>query len=104
MPKIRLAAGKQFDSNKFELDGFIRLYVDYYLFLETDLVLHQSISAPVENQFDPRTNNAQAQTTYETYLKPFNFKQKRRMKSDEIHYIDHPLVGMILQVRKLDHD
>ncbi len=40
----------------------------------------------------------------ENVLKTYRFDQKRKMKSDEIHYFDHPLLGMIIQVRKADSE
>ena len=29
------------------------------------------------------------------------FDQNRRLRSGEIHYFDHPLMGMIVQIRKI---
>lgn len=36
----------------------------------------------------------------EQFLKSYRMDQKRRMRSGEIHYLDHPLMGVIIQVRK----
>ncbi|WP_028024071.1 peptidoglycan binding protein CsiV [Enterovibrio calviensis] len=162
MPKLRFTAGKNFgdayytdgtpknialnadnayDSNEkqsgsmYELDGFIRVYVQHYLFIETDLVLREpgerkvlqdvsEVPAPLSNQpitdietvsADGSVANlpAEADTfaglqklerTYavEKYLKPYAFEQKRRMRSGEIHYLDHPLMGLIIQVTRVE--
>ena len=32
------------------------------------------------------------------------FDQKRRLRSEEIHYLDHPLFGVIVQIRKIPAD
>ncbi|UJF17432.1 peptidoglycan binding protein CsiV [Vibrio sp. SS-MA-C1-2] len=40
----------------------------------------------------------------ETFLKSFKFKQNQRMRSSETHYLDNPLIGMIIQVRKVDEE
>ncbi len=37
----------------------------------------------------------------ESFLKSYRIDQKRRMRSSETHYLDHPLMGMIIQVRKV---
>lgn len=122
----------------YELDGFIRVYVQHYLFIETDLVLRepgerkvlQDVSAapaPLTGQSDTvlqdiaqdgeATNVAAVSTpnddvtfaglqklersyAIEKFLQPYAFEQKHRMRSGEIHYLDHPLMGLIIQVTK----
>ncbi|CSI85636.1 Uncharacterised protein [Vibrio cholerae] len=37
----------------------------------------------------------------ETFLKSYRLDQKRRMRSGETHYLDHPLMGVIIQVRRV---
>ncbi|EGU57917.1 hypothetical protein VINI7043_25652, partial [Vibrio nigripulchritudo ATCC 27043] len=37
----------------------------------------------------------------EEFLKSYRMDQKRRMRSSETHYLDHPLMGMIIQVRRV---
>ena len=36
------------------------------------------------------------------FLYAFPLTQNRRVRSDEIHYFDHPKMGMILQIRKME--
>ncbi|MDA9555960.1 peptidoglycan binding protein CsiV [Vibrio sp.] len=38
----------------------------------------------------------------ETLLKSYRLSQKRRMRSSETHLLDHPLMGVIIQVRRID--
>ncbi|QSA20002.1 hypothetical protein JV197_08680, partial [Vibrio furnissii] len=38
----------------------------------------------------------------ESFLKSYRMDQKRRMRSGETHYLDHPLMGMIIQVRRVN--
>lgn len=100
----------------YQLDGYIRLYVQHYLFIETNLifrepteriVLDTSQSLSELNQQNPVIAHFdglhQAQPNYHTekFLKSFPFKQKRRMRSGEIHYLDHPLLGLIIQVTRV---
>lgn len=117
----------------YELDGFIRLYVQHYLFIETDLVLREvnkrrvlqdinviQTEAPffnkettiigdnpssfAKNETPIFSGLQKPQRTYaiERYLTPYHFKQKRRMRSGEIHYLDHPKLGLIVQVRRIN--
>ncbi|MDF4917276.1 CsiV family protein, partial [Vibrio parahaemolyticus] len=39
--------------------------------------------------------------TEEKFLKSYRMDQKRRMRSSETHYLDNPLMGMIIQVRRV---
>ncbi len=153
LPKIRFAAGDDFGltfnadgSEKidaydelsginqispklYQLDGFIRVYVQHYLFIETDLVYRQIEERSVINQVseqnltDQTANNQYAGDSNEDFLlkKPhddfaqvgnnqntvnqlisYPFKQKRRMRSGETHYLDHPLLGLIIKVTRVE--
>jgi hypothetical protein len=42
------------------------------------------------------------QTQVQSFLKSYRFDQKRRMRSSETHYLDHPLMGIIIQVRRVE--
>ncbi|MBV7297067.1 peptidoglycan binding protein CsiV [Enterovibrio paralichthyis] len=120
----------------YELDGFIRVYVQHYLFIETDLALREpgerkvleevhAVETPVvDGQSDTEIEGVTAdgqqvadnmegntvtamqklERTYsvEKYLKSYAFEQKRRMRSGEIHYLDHPLMGLIIQVTRVE--
>ncbi|SEA28469.1 CsiV family protein [Alkalimonas amylolytica] len=63
-----------------QLDGFIRLHLDHYLFVNTDFVLSTLVT--------------------EQQLLPHRIQFSRRVISGEMHYIDHPKLGMILQIRR----
>ncbi|GLR76177.1 peptidoglycan binding protein CsiV [Aliivibrio sifiae] len=41
------------------------------------------------------------ETEVKEFLKSYRMEEKRKMRSGETHYIDHPLMGMIIQVRKV---
>ncbi len=129
-PKFRLKGGNDYSNlshfdksqqaaiNQFiyELDGKIQVYVQHYLFLETTLNL--TIPGSREVTLTDKTlelTDAESNDTVqvghltevspviqqEHFLKSYRMQQKRRMKSGEIHYLDHPLMGVIIQVRRL---
>ncbi|MGL5335615.1 MAG: peptidoglycan binding protein CsiV [Enterovibrio sp.] len=113
MPKIRVTAGERLSAsnseiNPYELDGYIRLYVQHYLFLETDLALFKkashTVTPPVAHSSDDgmyaQTQLATGSSEY--FLQAYPFQEKRRMRSGEIHYLDHPYLGLIINVRRTE--
>jgi len=64
-----------------QLDGLFKLHLDHYLFVNTEFNLRK----PVNNTL---------QTIY--------VRQSRRVISGEIHYLDHPYLGIVLQIRRYD--
>lgn len=109
-------------TEKPQLEGTLRLILSRYLHIETDLLLKE----PLDEQ--PMYNDAQqanivlfsepampasaapgqsakpdlfamaeenaAQAPYRVYF----MHQSRRMRSNELHYLDHPLFGMLIKV------
>ena len=73
------------------LDGFFKVHLDHYLYITADFnVLSQSL--------DKSTDNTPNKDT----VKLINFSQNKRAITGEIHYFDHPYIGMIVQVRRFD--
>ena len=62
-----------------ELDGTVRVYLSRYLHAEVDLVYHRP---------DVET--------------PFRLTTSRRMRSGELHYLDHPVFGVLIKVTPLE--
>lgn len=102
----------------YELDGTLQIYVQHYLYAEADLDLKEPSvrevvlkDSPLQLALDPTDKDATVQTgnlesvspkvETESFLKSYRLDQKRRMRSSETHYLDHPLMGMIIQVRKV---
>ncbi|WP_165310821.1 peptidoglycan binding protein CsiV [Vibrio ziniensis] len=103
----------------YELDGLLQIYVQHYLYAEVMMDLKEPSVREVLMQDEPlvlTSTDEQADGTVqagnlapvsptrkvETYLKSYRIDQKRRMRSSETHYLDHPLMGMIIQVRKVE--
>lgn len=103
----------------YELDGKLQIYVQHYLFAETTMDIREPSvrevrfeAQPLEEQsqeFGEVEGNVQVgnlaeispTVTEETFLKSYRLDQKRRMRSSETHYLDNPLMGMIIQVRRV---
>ncbi|MFS1704148.1 CsiV family protein [Alteromonas sp. AMM-1] len=83
-----------------ELDGFIQVFLKYinrvpYLHVNSELFYRQPV--PVNTSQTAQPANTQA---YELVSVPF--KQVRRVISTQLHYFDHPLFGMVVQIRRYD--
>ncbi|WP_133406569.1 peptidoglycan binding protein CsiV [Parashewanella tropica] len=94
-----------------ELDGKLNIYLQHYLYIETDLRLRdpEMLLAKPKPESDEIASNLLADSS-EADIEPqqpqeFLFSipmiQNRRVRSTEIHYFDHPKMGMIIQIRKM---
>jgi hypothetical protein len=59
------------------LSGLIRMSQGRYLHLDTDLILRDAVSS-----------------------QPYRIKLHRRMRSDELHYVDHPRLGILIRAAR----
>lgn len=86
---IPLKADESTGGPVFELDGLFRVYLQHYLYIESEFLLREPVSGGADG------------SSLDTYLHQYPFKQKRRVKSGQIHYFDHPLMGMFVQIRRM---
>ncbi|MGF1700750.1 peptidoglycan binding protein CsiV [Photobacterium makurazakiensis] len=107
------------DKPLYELEGMIRVYVQHYLFTDINVDLREPgrreviVGTESLENIDPllADNNVQVghlqavnnKVEVEEYLKSYRFDQQRQMRSGETHYIDHPLMGMVIQIRRIDN-
>jgi hypothetical protein len=73
------------------LNGFIKIHLDHYLYITADL-----------NIFNQRQERFLLENDQTDNIKLINFSQNRRVITGEIHYFDHPYIGMIIQIRRFD--
>lgn len=66
-----------------ELAGLLKIHLRHYLFITADFDISE------------RNDNGD--------LESARFAQFRRVFSEDIHYFDHPRMGMIVQIRKFNH-
>jgi hypothetical protein len=80
------------------LEGFIKVEVDFYLHITADLnVMNMSLAEQATQKLLPGDKQKPS-----AILKTINFKQDRRVRSTEIHYFDHPYIGMIIRILPYD--
>jgi len=76
------------------IDGFLKVEVDFYLHITADFnVMNMSLAQLATQQLLPVNEESDS-----ARLKTINFKQDRRVRSKEIHYFDHPYMGMIIRI------
>ena len=64
-----------------QLDGLFKLHLDHYLFVNTEFNLRQLAGDKLNSIY---------------------VRQSRRVISGEIHYLDHPYLGILLQIRRYE--
>lgn len=102
---IAINGGKTFNGHQ-ELEGSIALSVGQYLRIQTNLWLTQFV--PVGSNVtetwpklppQPNMANNEGETNQDYLIKRIvKLNQERSMRSNEIHYIDHPLLGIIVKI------
>lgn len=71
-----------------ELEGSISVVITRYIHVYADLILHSK---------DYIVDASKKNLSIQDQLHDYHIKLYRKMKSRELHYIDHPLVGIIIE-------
>lgn len=124
---IVIKGGERYD-NLYELEGSIRLSVARYLHLDTQLFLrefeanqsndqtrvpafnellsNQNQSAALLQSSNPTPNPSLALLGFRQYRVDsiIPLQQTRRMRSGDLHYIDHPRFGILIQLTPYNAD
>jgi hypothetical protein len=80
------------------LDGFFKVHLDHYLYITADFnVLSESFKTSTT-----QTAKNLSHVISSTNKKLIHFSQNKRAITGEIHYFDHPYVGMLVQIRRFD--
>ena len=85
-----------------EIDGTLNIYLDHFLYVETALNLREEGIKSLDISSDSFDETLVKNDKITPFLYAFPLTQNRRVRSDEIHYFDHPKMGMILQIRKME--
>lgn len=78
------------------IDGSIRIRSGFYLHADIDFSYFKDL--PAENKILRTSEESFVGATDKTVIK---LKETRKIKLNEIHYFDHPMFGVILQVSRL---
>ena len=104
----------------YEIDGNLLIYVERYLYVDGQLIVRTETekevtvtprsvlaSQEVDESDLPAVEIVDQESVVNNHVKTETavtetlFDQKRRLRSEEIHYLDHPLFGIIVQIRKI---
>ena len=77
-----------------ELDGTIKIVLGRYLHVYTDLAYRKPFSVSSSALDNPLGK--------ERILADFAVKSHRKMRSKTLHYIDHPLLGILVEIRPVE--
>lgn len=80
------------------IDGFVKLHIlENYLNITVDFNI---LNLTLAQQETLQLNNVNRGNAVDDVVKRIRLQQHRRVISSEIHYFDHPYMGMIIQIRK----
>ncbi len=111
---ILIQAGEQYN-DQYEVDGTLWFSRSRFLHVQTDLWFTQFDPAPGQaflpaGQIDPEWNRdyktlVEAGTLRRNYQPVLSapMQHSRRMRSDTVHYIDHPYFGVIVNITEYTH-
>ncbi|WP_394392398.1 peptidoglycan binding protein CsiV [Shewanella woodyi] len=85
-----------------ELDGTLNIYLNHYLYVEAALNLREEGTKEIDTSSSYLNETVEQSNKVTPFLYAFPLTQNRRVRSDEIHYFDHPKMGMVLQIRKME--
>lgn len=113
---VRLTAGKVFNYKPdnsgrsfdlMEVDGTITIQLSRYLHVLTDLVFHKPMeilkqeSSYEHNQMQklkPLANEKNWESIPNAAIQRFRLHEQRKLKKNDVIYIDHPLYGVLIKV------
>jgi hypothetical protein len=82
-------SGKPGPMNPPKLEGTVKIGVKRYLHMETDLVLRLPTTREGGNAHFMGTNH-----------RSYRMQEHRRMRSNKLHYLDHPVLGILVKAKR----
>ncbi len=103
---IMIQAGQRYDDG-YELEGSLSFHRERYIHLRPQLwYTRYQPRQPLESAPDATSSFAQDLLAVEARryapVQTWQMTQPRRLPSGEVHYLDHPLFGLIVRVRKYE--
>lgn len=84
------------------LEGTLKLVLSRYLHINTDLLYREPMTeseiAALSDENSGGGIFAQTTTSTKPHFRIYRMQQSRRMRSNELHYLDNPVLGMIIRV------
>lgn len=96
--QVLLEASDQYGTNML---GTVRLYKTRFAHVNFDLNFDRRIPSKVQAAF---AQNQQLEATNLPTHWSFQLKESRKIRPGELHYLDHPLFGVLVQIEKLKEE
>jgi len=93
MPTVIIESAK----GSSQLSGTIKLYKSRFAHVDFDLNLERQIPNKIKSEFLAQQKFSPDEIAPETWQ--FKLKESRKIRPNQLHYIDHPLFGIIVQLR-----
>jgi hypothetical protein len=77
-----------------QVDGTVKIVLARYLHVYTDLIFRKPVTTEYEY--------SDGQVFQSTFLRDVKVRTRRRMRSRELHYLDHPLLGILVQITPIE--
>jgi hypothetical protein len=79
------------------IDGLFKVHLNHYLYINSEFTMIDPEYQAKQHALN-KLNGAENAEQNEV----ITFKQSRKVITGEIHYFDHPYIGMIVQIRRFD--
>ncbi len=96
MPKLAID-NSNMDGAGSMVSGTIKLYKSRYAHVDFDLDFERKIPDRVKEDFMSNQKLTEEDILPETWH--FHLKESRKIRPNQLHYIDHPLFGILVQMR-----
>jgi len=122
LPPLRITGGQSYDNgNRFQLEGELQIRRERYMHAAIDVFVADFTTLPYDDLKDWIFESDETKWPLDWLLQPLahshptltkvgdslipeniiHFKQNRRIKDGEIHYIDHPALGLIIKIKEI---
>lgn len=81
---------REFEDALYEIDGRIKISLSKFLDVDVDLLYRRHIKLTGHENMEA------------TQFHPFRLTEFRRMASNTIHYLDHPMFGVVVAINRYD--
>jgi hypothetical protein len=78
-----------------QVDGTVTFFVGRYLHIHTDLIYRQPAVISERHAENDQIRNS-------NILVDYLVRNDRKMRSEELHYLDHPLLGILVQITPIE--